>query len=139
MFEIANCFLEGVGVKKAPDIAMAYLRFAGNLGDLAAQEREWQSFAFQVQAEPRHRARISLVKRRERREEGHVSSPVAGRTLVREIAEYDFNGRKEAAKWYRMAAGVAHYCKRARTDWGCADWPGLDKHVWFGLGVESES
>ena len=40
MFEIANCFLEGVGVKKAPDIAMAYLRFAGNLGDLAAQERK---------------------------------------------------------------------------------------------------
>ena len=43
MFEIANCFLEGVGAKKAPDIALSYLRFAGNLGDIAAQEREWPS------------------------------------------------------------------------------------------------
>ena len=39
MFEIANCFLEGVGAKKAPDVALSYLRFAGNLGDIAAQER----------------------------------------------------------------------------------------------------
>jgi TPR repeat protein len=42
LFEIANCFLEGVGVKKAPDIAVSYLRFAANMGDLASQEREWQ-------------------------------------------------------------------------------------------------
>ena len=41
MFEIANCFLEGVGAKKAPEVALSYLRFAGNLGDLAAQEREF--------------------------------------------------------------------------------------------------
>jgi TPR repeat protein len=41
MFEIANCFLEGVGTKKAPEVAISYLRNAGNLGDLAAQEREY--------------------------------------------------------------------------------------------------
>lgn len=40
MFEIANCFLEGVGVKKSPDVAVEYLRYAANLGDLASQERE---------------------------------------------------------------------------------------------------
>ncbi len=39
MFEIANCFLEGVGVKRSPDVALAYLRLAGNTGDLASQER----------------------------------------------------------------------------------------------------
>ncbi|RSH85590.1 hypothetical protein EHS25_003729 [Saitozyma podzolica] len=39
LFEIANCFLEGVGVKKTPDVAMSYLRFAGNMGDLASQEQ----------------------------------------------------------------------------------------------------
>jgi hypothetical protein len=27
-------------VKKAPDVALSYLRFAGNLGDIAAQERQ---------------------------------------------------------------------------------------------------
>jgi TPR repeat protein len=43
LFEIANCFLEGVGVKKAPDVAMSYLRFAANMGDLASQEREHPS------------------------------------------------------------------------------------------------
>lgn len=42
MFEIANCFLEGVGTKKAPEVAISYLRNAGNLGDLAAQEREYR-------------------------------------------------------------------------------------------------
>jgi len=45
MFEIANCFLEGVGAKKAPDVALSYLRFAGNLGDIAAQERELEGVA----------------------------------------------------------------------------------------------
>jgi TPR repeat protein len=43
LFEIANCFLEGVGVKKTPDVAMSYLRFAGNMGDLASQEREYRA------------------------------------------------------------------------------------------------
>ena len=40
MFEIANCFLEEVGVKRSSEVALAYLRFAGNMGDLASQERE---------------------------------------------------------------------------------------------------
>lgn len=40
MFEVANCFLEGVGVKKDPEVAVSYLRFAGDLGDLASQERK---------------------------------------------------------------------------------------------------
>ncbi|WVF66187.1 hypothetical protein IAT40_000927 [Kwoniella sp. CBS 6097] len=39
MFEVGNCFLEGVGVKKAPDVALAYLRFAANMGDVASQEQ----------------------------------------------------------------------------------------------------
>ncbi|WWD22412.1 hypothetical protein CI109_106903 [Kwoniella shandongensis] len=39
MFEVGNCFLDGVGVKKAPDVALQYLRFAANLGDLASQEQ----------------------------------------------------------------------------------------------------
>ncbi|ODN76075.1 hypothetical protein L202_06016 [Cryptococcus amylolentus CBS 6039] len=39
MFETGNCFLGGVGVKKAPDVALQYLRFAANLGDIAAQEQ----------------------------------------------------------------------------------------------------
>ncbi|KIR30098.1 hypothetical protein I309_00966 [Cryptococcus deuterogattii LA55] len=39
MFEVGNCFLGGIGVKKAPDVALQYLRFAANLGDLAAQEQ----------------------------------------------------------------------------------------------------
>ncbi|WVO23531.1 uncharacterized protein IAS62_004886 [Cryptococcus decagattii] len=39
MFEVGNCFLGGIGVKKAPDVALKYLRFAANLGDLAAQEQ----------------------------------------------------------------------------------------------------
>ncbi|ORY34279.1 hypothetical protein BCR39DRAFT_517414 [Naematelia encephala] len=39
MFEIANCFLEGVGVKKAPDVGVSYLRFAANMGDVASQEQ----------------------------------------------------------------------------------------------------
>lgn len=40
MFEVGNCFLGGIGVKKAPDVALQYLRFAANLGDLSAQERK---------------------------------------------------------------------------------------------------
>lgn len=39
MFEVANCFLDGVGVKKDSEVAVSYLRFAGDLGDLASQER----------------------------------------------------------------------------------------------------
>ncbi|WVQ80348.1 hypothetical protein IAT38_002453 [Cryptococcus sp. DSM 104549] len=39
MFEVGNCFLDGVGVKKAPDVALQYLKYAANLGDLAAQEQ----------------------------------------------------------------------------------------------------
>ncbi|WVO18456.1 hypothetical protein L204_106173 [Cryptococcus depauperatus] len=39
MFEVGNCFLEGIGVKKAPDVALRYMRFAANLGDVQAQEQ----------------------------------------------------------------------------------------------------
>lgn len=38
--EIGNCFLEGAGVKKSPEVAVSYLRLAGDLGDIAASERE---------------------------------------------------------------------------------------------------
>ena len=38
--EMANCFLNGTGVKKSPDAAVSYLRFAADMGDVAAQERE---------------------------------------------------------------------------------------------------
>jgi TPR repeat protein len=41
MFEVANCFLDGVGVKKDSEVAVSYLRLAGDLGDLHSQEREW--------------------------------------------------------------------------------------------------
>jgi len=39
LFEIANCFLEGSGTKKSPDVALNYLKLAANMGDLASQER----------------------------------------------------------------------------------------------------
>ncbi|WWC85950.1 uncharacterized protein L201_000820 [Kwoniella dendrophila CBS 6074] len=39
MFEVGNCFLEGVGVKKAPDVALAYLKYAAGMGDVASQEQ----------------------------------------------------------------------------------------------------
>ncbi|WVW81961.1 hypothetical protein I302_103964 [Kwoniella bestiolae CBS 10118] len=39
MFEVGNCFLEGIGVKKSPDVAMAYLKFAAGMGDVASQEQ----------------------------------------------------------------------------------------------------
>jgi TPR repeat protein len=41
LFEIANCFLEGSGTKKSPDVALNYLKLAANMGDLASQEREF--------------------------------------------------------------------------------------------------
>lgn len=40
LFEIANCFLEGSGTKKSPDVALNYLKLSGDMGDLASQERE---------------------------------------------------------------------------------------------------
>jgi TPR repeat protein len=40
LFEIANCFLEGSGTKKSPEVALNYLKLAANMGDLASQERE---------------------------------------------------------------------------------------------------
>jgi TPR repeat protein len=40
LFEIANCFLEGSGTKKSPEVALEYLKLAANMGDLASQERE---------------------------------------------------------------------------------------------------
>ncbi|WWC58254.1 uncharacterized protein I303_100792 [Kwoniella dejecticola CBS 10117] len=39
MFEVGNCFLDGIGVKKSPDVALAYLRFAAGMGDIASQEQ----------------------------------------------------------------------------------------------------
>ncbi|WVQ62526.1 uncharacterized protein L199_000668 [Kwoniella botswanensis] len=39
MFEVGNCFLEGVGVKKSPEVALAYLKFAAGMGDVASQEQ----------------------------------------------------------------------------------------------------
>ncbi|OCF59491.1 hypothetical protein L486_02158 [Kwoniella mangroviensis CBS 10435] len=39
MFEVGNCFLEGIGVKKSPEVALAYLKFAAGMGDVASQEQ----------------------------------------------------------------------------------------------------
>ncbi|WVR03490.1 hypothetical protein IAU60_000481 [Kwoniella sp. DSM 27419] len=39
IFEVGNCFLEGAGVKKAPEVAVAYLRRAAEMGDIASQEQ----------------------------------------------------------------------------------------------------
>jgi TPR repeat protein len=39
IFEVANCFLDGAGVKKSPEVGVAYLRFAAKLGDIQSQER----------------------------------------------------------------------------------------------------
>jgi TPR repeat protein len=39
--EMANCFLNGTGVKKSPEAATSYLRFAADMGDIAAQERKF--------------------------------------------------------------------------------------------------
>ncbi|WRT63696.1 uncharacterized protein IL334_000619 [Kwoniella shivajii] len=39
MFEVGNCFLEGIGVKKSPEVAIAYLKFAAGMGDVASQEQ----------------------------------------------------------------------------------------------------
>jgi TPR repeat protein len=41
LFEVANCYLNGVGAKRNIDMALEYLRMASGLGDLAAQEREY--------------------------------------------------------------------------------------------------
>ncbi|KAL1407096.1 hypothetical protein Q8F55_006509 [Vanrija albida] len=38
LYEVACCFLDGTGVKRSPDTALEYLRMAGSLGDLNAQE-----------------------------------------------------------------------------------------------------
>lgn len=39
--EVANCYLEGSGVKKDRNSGLEYLRLAGTTGDLGAQEREF--------------------------------------------------------------------------------------------------
>lgn len=45
LFEVANCFLEGSGTKKSPDVALSYLKLAGDMGDLASQERTFYIIA----------------------------------------------------------------------------------------------
>lgn len=39
--EVANCYLEGSGVKKDKNSGLEYLRLAGTTGDLGAQERKF--------------------------------------------------------------------------------------------------
>lgn len=43
--EVANCYLEGSGVKKDRAAGLDYLRLAATMGDLGAQERELLSSA----------------------------------------------------------------------------------------------
>ncbi|KAK4686867.1 uncharacterized protein P7C73_g3257, partial [Tremellales sp. Uapishka_1] len=85
LFEIANCFLDGVGVKKAPDIALNYLRFAANMGDLASQERGWSLTMLR-----------GPMKAHDVSELGYLLSK--GHNGIKK-------DMKEAAKWYRTAIG----------------------------------
>ncbi|CAK9779375.1 hypothetical protein CC85DRAFT_313925 [Cutaneotrichosporon oleaginosum] len=39
LFELSNCYLDGAGTRRNSDIALEYLRMAGSLGDMAAQEQ----------------------------------------------------------------------------------------------------
>lgn len=41
LFELSNCYLDGSGTKRQPEMGLEYLRMAGSLGDMAAQEREF--------------------------------------------------------------------------------------------------
>lgn len=41
LFELSNCYLDGSGTKRQPDLALEYLRMAGSLGDMVAQERKF--------------------------------------------------------------------------------------------------
>lgn len=111
LFEIANCFLEGSGTKKSPEVALNYLRLAGDMGDLASQERESPSphiRQFVVvgrMALTGRRARIPLVKRGQRSQEGHVSVASSRFRLLGTTRTLTPLSRKEAARWYRMAIG----------------------------------
>lgn len=116
MFEIANCFLEGVGVKKAPDVAIAYLRFAANMGDLASQEREWSLAMLEVPV---------LIWCGE--ELGFLLSKGAS-GIKKDM--------KEAAKWYRMA--VRFNCQSSTLKLISSDGTRFEQHLWPGMGVESE-
>lgn len=75
MFEVGNCLLGGIGVKKAPDVALQYLRFAANLGDLAAQEREFISTGgVQSSCVVTPRAWIRVIQRLKWHQEGYEGS-----------------------------------------------------------------
>ncbi|BEI93641.1 uncharacterized protein CcaverHIS019_0601000 [Cutaneotrichosporon cavernicola] len=39
LFELSNCYLDGAGTRRNADLALEYLRMAGSLGDMAAQEQ----------------------------------------------------------------------------------------------------
>jgi TPR repeat protein len=39
LVEVGNCYIQGLGVKRNPDMAIEYLRMAGSLGDMAAMEQ----------------------------------------------------------------------------------------------------
>lgn len=39
LFELSNCYFDGAGTRRNADVALEYLRMAGSLGDMAAQEQ----------------------------------------------------------------------------------------------------
>ncbi len=40
LFEVGNCYLQGLGVKSDPLLALSYFECAAEMGDVEAQERE---------------------------------------------------------------------------------------------------
>lgn len=92
LFELSNCYLDGSGTKRQSDLALEYLRMAGSLGDMAAQERELLA------------ARVLIF---------------ANETELGLVLSKGINGvrkdTREAAKWYRAAIGNG--CKTPGLAW----------------------
>ena len=66
-------------MKKAPDVALSYLRFAGNLGDIAAQERESIHHNGGL---PNGRIGFLIVERERRDQERYVSLCIPPRRIL---------------------------------------------------------
>jgi TPR repeat protein len=50
--EMANCFLNGTGVKKSAEAATSYLKFAADMGDIGAQERMLSIGLYIIESQP---------------------------------------------------------------------------------------
>jgi hypothetical protein len=107
--------LEGVGVKRAPQVALSYLKFAANMGDLASQERKptklFGSF-FQLTI---RRIGLPAVERLERNQEGYER----GCKMVSDGGELVL--RSMMGYWLSVID-----CAR------------FSKYIWVGLGLEGE-